>query len=155
MIAIVNNVLVIHGPNLNLLGQREPDVYGSLTLSDLNAMLSGKAVELGIGIEFLQTNHEGVMVDAIQAAEGRFGCIIINPAAFTHYSVAIRDALAAISVPAIEVHLSNIYRREEFRHHSVTAPVAVGQITGFGAEGYMMALQAACGILGSRERKLE
>ena len=90
MITIVNNVLVIHGPNLNLLGQREPDVYGSLTLSDLNAMLSGKAVELRIGIEFLQTNHEGVMVDAIQAAEGRFGCIIINPAAFTHYSVAVR-----------------------------------------------------------------
>lgn len=150
MIAIDNKVLVIHGPNLNLLGQREPDVYGRLTLENLNGLLTAKAAELAVEIEFLQTNHEGMMVDAIQAAEGRFGCIIINPAAFTHYSVAVRDALTAISVPAIEVHLSNIYRREEFRHHSVTAAVTVGQIAGFGAQGYVLALQAAVGIMRNR-----
>jgi len=153
LITIKNKVLVIHGPNLNLLGLREPDVYGSLTLGALNEMLSLKALELKMGIEFLQTNHEGVMVDAIQAAEGCFGCIIINPAAFTHYSVAVRDAISAISVPAIEVHLSNIYRREEFRHHSVTAPVSAGQITGFGAQGYLLALQAAREIMNNRSVK--
>jgi len=153
-VSIINNkVLVIHGPNLNLLGQREPDVYGRLTLEDLNCMLREKAAELDVGIEFVQTNHEGVMVDAIQSAEGCFDCIIINPAAFTHYSVAVRDALAAISVPAIEVHLSNIYRREEFRHHSVTAPVAVGQIAGFGAQGYVLALGAALEIMKNRSVK--
>lgn len=146
-------VLVLHGPNLNLLGRREPTVYGKLTLPELNAMLTAKAVELELEIDFMQTNHEGVMVDAIQSAEGCYDCIIINPAAFTHYSVAVRDALAGISVPAIEVHLSNIYSREEFRHHSVTAPVTVGQIAGFGAQGYVLALQAAGSIMENRGAK--
>lgn len=143
-------ILVLHGPNMNLLGQREPAVYGRLTLEQLNARLQAKAAELGASVECVQTNHEGVMVDTIQAAEGRYDFIVINPAAFTHYSVAVRDALAAISVPAIEVHLSNIYQREEFRHHSVTAAVTVGQIAGLGAQGYLLALEAACGILNNR-----
>lgn len=150
---IEKNVLVLNGPNMNLLGLREPDIYGSLTLDGLNALMVAKASELGIGVDFLQTNHEGAMVDAIQSAEGRFDCIIINPAAFTHYSVAIRDALAAVSVPAIEVHMSNIYRREEFRRHSVTAAVVAGQIAGLGAQGYLLALQAACGIMTNRGAK--
>ena len=143
-------ILVLHGPNLNLLGQREPAVYGRLTLEQLNARLQAKAAELGASVECVQTNHEGVMVDTIQAAEGQYDFIVINPAAFTHYSVAVRDALAAISVPAIEVHLSNIYQREEFRHHSVTAAVTVGQIAGLGAQGYLLALEAVCGILNNR-----
>lgn len=144
-------ILVLHGPNMNLLGQRrEPAVYGRLTLEQLNARLQAKAAELGASVECVQTNHEGLMVDTIQAAEGRYDFIVINPAAFTHYSVAVRDALAAISVPAIEVHLSNIYQREEFRHHSVTAAVTVGQIAGLGAQGYLLALEAACGILNNR-----
>ena len=150
--AIIGKILVLHGPNLNLLGRREPDVYGKLTLPDVNAMLTAKAAELDLEIEFVQTNHEGVLVDAIQSAEGCYGCIIINPAAFTHYSVAVRDALAGVSVPAIEVHLSNIYSREEFRHHSVTAPVTVGQIAGFGAQSYVLALQAARTIVENRSK---
>ena len=140
-------ILVLHGPNLNMLGKREPEVYGALTLEQLNAELAAQAAKLGVAVECRQTNHEGVLVDMIQAADGAFDCIIINPAAFTHYSIAVRDALAAISTPAIEVHLSNIYRREEFRHHSVTAPVTVGQIAGFGSQGYMLALYAAVDII--------
>ena len=153
MMATIGKILVLHGPNLNLLGRREPEVYGKLTLPDVNAMLTAKAAELDLEIEFMQTNHEGVLVDAIQSAEGCYDCIIINPAAFTHYSVAVRDALASISVPAIEVHLSNIYNREEFRHRSVTAPVTVGQIAGFGAQSYVLALQAARTIVENRSNK--
>ena len=141
-------ILVIHGPNLNMLGKREPEVYGAATLEQLHAELAAQAASLAVVLEIRQTNHEGVMVDMIQAADGAFDCIIINPAAFTHYSISVRDALAAISTPAIEVHLSNIYRREEFRHHSVTAPVTVGQIAGFGPQGYILALHAALGIIG-------
>ncbi|BBB92902.1 MAG TPA: type II 3-dehydroquinate dehydratase [Methylomusa anaerophila] len=144
-------VLVIHGPNLNLLGRREPHVYGNITLDTINTKLAEKAELLNLNVSVLQTNHEGVMVEEIQKAEGRFDAIIINPAAFTHYSIAVRDALAAVNVPAIEVHLSNIYKREEFRHHSVISPVAVGQIAGFGAESYIMALYAAdCLIRGDK-----
>ena len=150
MIAIERKVLVIHGPNLNLLGRREPDIYGRTSLEAINAMLESRAAELGLALEIMQTNHEGVMVDAIQAAEDSCGCIIINPAAFTHYSVAVRDALAAVSVPAIEVHLSNIQRREDFRRHSVTAAATTGQITGFGPQGYLLALQAAAEIMGHK-----
>ena len=130
-----------------MLGKREPEVYGALTLEQLNAELAAQATKLGVAVECRQTNHEGVLVDMIQAADGACDCIIINPAAFTHYSIAVRDALAAISTPAIEVHLSNIYRREEFRHHSVTAPVTVGQIAGFGSQGYILALYAAVDII--------
>lgn len=147
MKTIEKRILVLHGPNLNMLGKREPEVYGALTLEQLNAELAAQATKLGVAVECRQTNHEGVLVDMIQAADGACDCIIINPAAFTHYSIAVRDALAAISTPAIEVHLSNIYRREEFRHHSVTAPVTVGQIAGFGSQGYILALYAAVDII--------
>ncbi|SMC59171.1 type II 3-dehydroquinate dehydratase [Sporomusa malonica] len=149
MEASTEKVLIIHGPNLNLLGKREPAIYGSTTLDDINTRLNERARELGLQLTIVQTNHEGVMIDTIQEAEDKFACIIINPAALTHYSVAVRDALAAVSVPAIEVHLSNIYRREEFRHHSVVSPVALGQIAGFGANSYLLALEAASCLIRS------
>ncbi|HML34314.1 type II 3-dehydroquinate dehydratase [Sporomusa sphaeroides] len=149
MRADTEKILVLHGPNLNFLGKREPDIYGATTLEDINTMLQERAEGLGLELTVIQTNHEGVMIDAIQQAQGQYACIIINPAAFTHYSIAVRDALAAVSVPAIEVHLSNIYRREEFRHHSVVSPIAVGQIAGFGANSYLLALEAAAGLLGA------
>lgn len=136
------NVLVLHGPNLNLLGTREPEIYGSATLADINEMLKKRAEEAGLGIEFLQSNHEGVLVDAVQAARGKYDYIIFNAAAFTHYSIALRDAIAAVEVPVIEVHISNIHQREEFRHTSVLAPVAWGQICGLGVASYMAALEA-------------
>lgn len=135
-------ILVLNGPNLNLLGTREPEIYGTLTLADINERLRRRAESAGLDIEFLQSNHEGVLVDAIQAARGNVSYIILNAAAFTHYSIAIRDAITAAEVPVIEVHLSNIHQREEFRHTSVIAPVALGQITGLGAESYMAALEA-------------
>ncbi len=136
-------ILVIHGPNLNLLGMREPEIYGHTTLEDINASLKARASEEGASINFLQSNHEGVLVDAIQeAATNQYDYIILNAGAFTHYSIAIRDAIAAIKPPVIEVHLSNIYQREEFRHHSVIAPVVMGQISGLGVESYMAALEA-------------
>ena len=138
----MEKILVLHGPNLNLLGTREPEIYGRTTLDDVNQMIAARAKEAGIGADFLQSNHEGVLVDALQGApEKGYSFVILNAAAFTHYSVAIRDAIAAISVPVIEVHLSNIHRREEFRHHSVIAPVVMGQIAGFGADSYMAALE--------------
>ncbi|MBO6292625.1 MAG: type II 3-dehydroquinate dehydratase [Selenomonas sp.] len=136
------NVLVLHGPNLNLLGTREPEIYGSATLADINEMLKKRAEEAGIGIDFLQSNHEGVLVDAVQAARGKYDYIIFNAAAFTHYSIALRDAIAAVEVPVIEVHISNIHQREAFRHTSVLAPVALGQICGLGVASYLAALEA-------------
>ena len=138
----MGKILVLNGPNLNLLGTREPEIYGSLTLADINERLRCRAEEAGLDIEFLQSNHEGVLVDAIQAARGTVDYIILNAAAFTHYSIAIRDAIAAVEVPVIEVHLSNIHQRETFRHTSVIAPVVLGQIAGLGAESYMAALEA-------------
>lgn len=147
MTAHINRILVLHGPNLNLLGKREPEIYGTTTLDDINNRLTERAKLLGLHVDFLQTNHEGQLVDTLQQAQGNYACIIINPAAFTHYSIAIRDALSAIQVPAIEVHLSNIYRREEFRSHSVISPVAIGQIAGFGADSYVLALEAAACLL--------
>jgi 3-dehydroquinate dehydratase-2 len=143
-------ILVLHGPNLNLLGRREPQVYGSATLDDINQQMQARAVSLGVDLEILQTNHEGVMVDAIHKTINKFQGIIINPAAFTHYSVAVRDALAAVEIPIIEVHLSNIYSREEFRHHSIIAPVVTGQISGLGSTGYLLALEAISQIIGGR-----
>lgn len=143
------NVLVVHGPNLNLLGTREPEVYGTTTLADIDALLESEAKSLGMTLRIFQSNSEGALVDAIQEARGWAAAIVINPAAYTHTSVALRDAIAAAGVPAVEVHLSNVYKREPFRHHSFIAPVAAGQITGFGAEGYRLALQAVKGLLAS------
>lgn len=142
-------VLVIHGPNLNLLGKREPNVYGKLTLDEINNNILNKAKKIGIRVNFIQSNHEGSIVDAIQEAEGQYNGVIINAAAYTHYSIAIRDAIAAISVPTIEVHLSNIYKRESFRHCSVIAPVVYGQISGFGGSSYLLALEAVAEIIGN------
>ena len=136
------HILVLHGPNLNLLGMREPEIYGRTTLANINERLSRRAVEENLTIDFLQSNHEGVLVDAIQAARGTTDYIILNAAAFTHYSIALRDAISAAEVPVIEFHLSNIHKREAFRHTSVIAPVVLGQICGLGAESYMAALEA-------------
>ncbi len=144
------DVLVLHGPNLNLLGTREPEIYGSATLSDINAMLKKRAEEAGLGLDCLQSNHEGVLVDAIQQARGKYDYIIFNAAAFTHYSIAIRDAIAAVEIPVIEVHISNIHKREEFRHNSVLAPVAMGQICGLGVASYLAALEAIIFNLNSK-----
>lgn len=132
----------MHGPNLNLLGKREPEIYGSRTLDDIDKMLQREAEALQITIHPLQSNHEGVLVDAIHGAFDNQQGILINPGAYTHTSVAIRDAIAAVALPTVEVHLSNVYQREEFRHHSYIAPVAIGQISGFGAESYRLGLIA-------------
>lgn len=134
-------ILVLHGPNLNLLGQREPEIYGSITLDDINRKMTARGEAAGIRLDFLQSNHEGVLVDAIQGAQQKYAFIILNAAAFTHYSIALRDAIAAVDVPVVEVHLSNIHRREEFRRRSVIAPVVMGQIAGFGADSYLAALE--------------
>ncbi len=134
--------LIIHGPNLNLLGVREPGIYGSVTLETINHLLKKKAESLNINLSFLQSNHEGVLVDAIQQSLDKHQGIIINAAAYTHTSVAIRDALSAVKIPTVEVHLSNIYQREKFRHHSYIAPIAIGQISGFGANSYLLGLEA-------------
>ncbi|MBQ9442431.1 MAG: type II 3-dehydroquinate dehydratase [Selenomonadaceae bacterium] len=137
-------ILVLHGPNLNLLGTREPEIYGTLTLNEINETLKARAKELGADeINFLQSNFEGELVEAIQKARGRYDFILLNAAALTHYSVALRDAIAAIPVPVIEIHLSNIHKREEFRHNSVIAPVVMGQICGFGLDSYIAALEIA------------
>ncbi len=134
--------LVIHGPNLNLLGEREPAVYGTATLDSLNSTILAHAESIGVSCETFQSNHEGEIIDKIQKARKTADGIILNAGAFTHYSYAIRDALASVKLPVIEVHLSNIYAREEFRHHSVIAPVCLGQITGLGQKGYLLAMDA-------------
>ncbi|MDZ8263373.1 type II 3-dehydroquinate dehydratase [Nostoc sp. ChiQUE01b] len=136
------SILALHGPNLNLLGQREPEIYGSLTLAEINRLLEEEAFKLQAKVFPLQSNHEGILVDAIHAAFGQHQGIVINAGAYTHTSVALRDAIAAVNLPTVEVHLSNIYRREEFRHHSYIAPVAIGQISGFGVQSYLLGLQA-------------
>jgi 3-dehydroquinate dehydratase II len=136
------SILVIHGPNLNLLGLREPGIYGSASLSDVNAMLAKEAVALDVQVTTLQSNHEGALIDAIHAAMGQHQGLLINPGGYTHTSVALRDAIAGVNIPTVEVHLSNIHQREEFRHHSYIAPVALGQISGFGIESYRLGLWA-------------
>ena len=134
-------ILVIHGPNLNLLGRREPEIYGRTTLDEINSQLAALGAQLGLALDTFQSNHEGAIVDRIQQAAGVYDGLIINAAAFTHTSIAIRDALAMLKVPVIEVHLSNIHRREPFRHTSMTAGVVTGQILGLGAAGYALALR--------------
>jgi len=140
-------VLVLHGPNLNLVGTREPGIYGRETLADIEGALGELARELGVALETFQSNSEGALVDRIQAARGSADAIVLNAGAYTHTSVAIRDALLATALPVIEVHLSNTYKRESFRHRSLIADIAVGQITGFGANSYMLGLRAAADIL--------
>ncbi|GHT46048.1 3-dehydroquinate dehydratase [Endomicrobiia bacterium] len=143
----MKKVLVINGPNINMLGVREPEIYGNITLKGIENELSSLAKELKVEIDFFQSNHEGVIVDKIQNSLNDIVGIIINPAAFTHTSVAIRDAFVAISVPIIEVHISNIYAREEFRHKSYIAAIAVGQITGLGIVGYLFALRKIVSLI--------
>lgn len=143
----MNRVLVIHGPNLNLLGVREPEVYGTGKLEDIDAELKALANELGLELRIVQTNHEGEIVETIQNARNWAQMIILNPAAYTHTSVAIPDAIKAVALPAIEVHLSNVYAREEFRHQSYLAGAVVGRILGFGAQSYLLALRAARSLL--------
>ncbi len=142
-------VLVIHGPNLNMLGKREPEIYGNTTLDEINAELEHLGKTLGIFVETFQSNHEGAIVDKIQEADNQKG-IIINPAAFTHTSIAIRDALLALDIPIIEIHISNIYRREPFRHKSLISDVADAQITGLGIKGYSIALKALAEMIQDR-----
>ncbi|MEH2319567.1 type II 3-dehydroquinate dehydratase [Nostoc sp.] len=136
------SILALHGPNLNLLGQREPGIYGSLTLAEINRLLEEAGFKLQAKVFSMQSNHEGILVDTIHGALGQYQGILINAGAYTHTSVALRDAIAAVNLPTVEVHLSNIYRREDFRHHSYIAPVAIGQISGFGVQSYLLGLQA-------------
>ena len=140
-------VLVLHGPNLNLLGERETGIYGKDSIENINSQITAKAKELNLEIEINMSNYEGAIIEYLHGARGKFDGVVINAAAYTHYSIAIRDAIAAIKIPTVEVHLSNIYAREEFRHTSVIAPVCVGQISGFGKYSYILALEALKDLL--------
>jgi len=142
----MKKILIIHGPNLGLLGKREPDIYGKFSLEDINKKIKKLAKEKKITVDFLQSNHEGKIVDAIGSSPKKYDAIVINPAAYTHTSVAIRDAISSIDIPVVEVHLSNIYRREEFRHKSLVAAAATGQISGFGVNSYLLGVLAAIEI---------
>ena len=151
----LKNILVIHGPNLNMLGKREPDTYGHETLDQINTMLKTRANRLGLFLETFQSNHEGEIVDKIQQASDSFHGIIINPAAYTHTSIAIRDALIMLDIPIVEIHLSNIYKRESFRHQSMVSDIAMAQIAGFGSYGYMLALEGLVQELSGLKPALE
>ena len=143
-------ILVINGPNLNLLGTRESDIYGTMTLEDINTAIQALAKELNVEVTISQSNHEGDIVDLIHNSKD-YAALVINPAAYTHTSVAIRDAIAAVEIPAVEIHLSNIYKREEFRHKSLISPVAHGQVSGFGPESYLLGLRAAVSIANAKK----
>ena len=136
------HILVLHGPNLNLLGTREPTIYGNITINEINSAISSLALEMGIEVNIAQSNSEGALIEIIHSAIGSCDGVLINPAAYTHTSIAIRDALSASALPVVEVHLSNIHSREEFRSRSFIAPIAVGQITGFGPDSYLLGLRA-------------
>jgi 3-dehydroquinate dehydratase II len=148
---VLHKILVIHGPNLNMLGQRETAIYGKTSLADINAELKQRGQQKGLVVTAVQSNHEGAIVDTIQHAAGEISGLIINPAAYTHSSIAIRDALLVLEVPMIEVHLSNIHRRESFRHRSLMADVVTGQIIGMGVQGYYLALQAICDLIATSD----
>jgi 3-dehydroquinate dehydratase-2 len=141
--AKLKKILVLNGPNLNLLGKRQPEIYGKATLAEIEQQVRALAQELKVEVDFRQSNSEGELVTWIQQAVGKFGAILINPAAYTHTSLAMRDAISAVGIPVIEIHLSNIHKREPFRHHSFIAEVAVGQIVGFGLQSYLIGLRAA------------
>ena len=146
----MKKILVLHGPNMNLLGTREPQIYGSTTLNDIDVMLKERAKAAGVELVSVQSNYEGKLIDEIQqAGKNGYEFILLNAAAFTHYSIAIRDAIAAVDVPVIELHISNVHKREEFRHHSVISPVVMGQIAGFGVDSYIAALDIALRKMGA------
>ena len=143
----MKKILVIHGPNLNLLGKRETDIYGQVTMEEINKQISKLAGELGVSVDFFQSNSEGELVSEIQKAMGNYEALVVNPGAYTHTSIALRDAIAGVEIPTVEVHLSNIYQREEFRKKSMLADVAVGQITGFKIDSYLLGLRAAANLI--------
>ena len=143
----MKKILVLNGPNLNLLGKRQPEIYGRLTLPEINRKIHSLAKELAVTVEIRQSNNEGELIRWIQEAPKQFGAIVFNPAAYTHTSLALRDAITAAAIPTVEIHISNIYKREDFRHKSFIAGAAVGQITGFGVQSYLLGLRAAAELL--------